>query len=368
MAAILSQFRLVLQPWPIRAIPLAVLITLFQVLVNFAIVIATARASGRWVQPIQILSTVPSILMGFFFGIAVLWTIRTISNLNPKYSTVAYWLGSVVFGFSMGLARFLAINDYTPEYWKDPASWVRIFVVSILLYLTVHISLGVASMRLQAQVNVAEAARTSLEIQRGKLISAQEDVRRQIADFLHDRLQSDLVLLGMQMQRSVEKLGEQEKSIAQAYIDEIERIRQFDVRNVAKQLVPELDGPSFRPALDDLISRYSKAISITATVQEQGGLARTPKLAAYRIVEQALLNAAKHANAKHVQIKIQDHNNQMNLVVRNDGAPLPENPVAGAGMAIIEDWVAQLGGNWTLNSVDGWTELNVVLRTDSKTN
>ena len=368
MTAMFSQFRLILKPWPIRTIPLAVFITLFQVLVNFAIVIATARASGRWVQPIQILSTVPSILLGLFFGIAVLWTLRTISHWKPKYAAVIYWLGSLVFGFSMGFARFLAINDYTPEYWKDPASWVRIFVVSILLYLTVHISLGVASMKLQQQVNAAEAARTSLEIQRGKLISAQEDVRRQIADFLHDRLQSDLVLLGMQMQRSVEKLGEQERSIAQAYIDEIERIRQFDVRNVAKQLVPELDGPSFRPALDDLIGRYSKAISITATVQEQGGLARTPKLAAYRIVEQALLNAAKHASAKHVQIEIQEQGNQLKLVVRNDGAPLPDKPVAGAGMAIVEDWVAQLGGSWGLSSIGGWTELNVVLSTESKIN
>ncbi len=353
---------LVFRAWPIRPLPMSVFLTLFQILVNFATVIAIARAAGRFAQPIQLIATVPSILIAFVLALSTLFGLKKLGERFPKYVNRFYLLGAVVFGLAMALARKVSINDYTPDYWRDPASLVRIFAISVLLYLTVHITLGVSSLRLAEQVSAAQAAKASLEIQRGKLISAQEDVRRQIADFLHDRLQSDLVLLGMQMQKSVEKLGEQERSIAQAYIDEIERIRQFDVRNVSRQLVPELDGPSLRPALDDLFSRYRKAIKISLQLSEKGSLKPLEKLAAYRIVEQALLNAAKHGNAAEVMVEIRELDQNIRIVVRNDGKPLETGAVPGAGFAIIDEWVSQFGGDWLLGSVDYQTELKVSLK------
>lgn len=362
MFGFLRNIDLVFRAWPLRPLPMSVFLTLFQILVNFAIVIALARAEGKFVEPIQLLATVPSIVMGLLLALSILFGLKKLGEQFPKYSNRIYLAGAFVFGVAMALARRLAINEYTPEYWRDPASWVRIFAISVLLYFTVHITLGVSSLRLAEQASAAQAAKASLEIQRGKLISAQEEVRRQIADFLHDRLQSDLVLLGIQMQKSVEKLGEQERAIAQAYIDEIERIRQFDVRNVSRQLVPELDGPSLRPALDDLFSRYRKAIKISLQLSEQGNLKNSEKLAAYRIVEQALLNAAKHGSAGEVLVEIRELQDELRILVRNNGKPLEAGPVPGAGFAIIDEWVSQFGGDWTLSSVGDQTELKVSLK------
>lgn len=353
---------LVFRSWPLRPLPMAVFLTLFQILVNFATVIAIARAAGQFAQPIQIIATVPSIVIAFALALSTLFGLKKLGERFPKFLSLIYLMGAVAFGLAMALARKISINEYTPDFWRDPASLARIFAISVLLYFTVHITLGVSSLRLAEQVSAAQAAKASLEIQRGKLISAQEDVRRQIADFLHDRLQSDLVLLGMQMQKSVEKLGDQERSIAQAYIDEIERIRQFDVRNVSRQLVPELDGPSLRPALDDLISRYRKAINISLQLSEHGSLKLSEKLAAYRIVEQALLNAAKHGSASEVQVEIRELDSEIQITVRNDGRPLESGLVPGAGFAIIDEWVSQFGGDWSLGSVADRTELKVSLK------
>lgn len=349
------------RPWPIRPLPMAVFLTLFQLLVNFAVVIAIARAQGQFVTPAELLATLPSLVLAFVFALLSLWGLKKLQQLRPQFSWLIYLMAPFVFGTAMAAARKLATNDFTPDYWRDPSSLVRVFAVSILLFLTVHVTLGVTSLRLEEQVRQAQAAKASLEIQRGKLISAQEDVRRQIADFLHDKLQSDLVLLGMQMQRSVEKLGEQERSIAQAYIDEIERIRQFDVRNVSRQLVPELDGLSLKPALDDLFSRYSKVFKVSLAIFETGELDTAEKLACYRIIEQALLNAAKHASPENVEVRVSEGQAQTEIVVRNDGKPLPEVPTAGAGFAIIDEWVRQFHGEWSITSDAGFTELRVLL-------
>lgn len=358
----LGKIELVFRHWPIRPLPLAVLLTLFQILVNFAIVVATARAAGRTLTPILLIATFPSIGVGFLLSFSVLSLLKKLSEIRPSLTVASYWFGAILFGLAMALARYLAINEFTPEYWREPVSGVRIFVVTALLYLTVHITLGVSSLRLEEQKNAAETARASLEVQRGKLISAQEDVRRQIADFLHDRLQSDLVLLGMQMQKSSEKLDPEDKAVAQAYIDEIERIRQFDVRSVSKQLAPELQGPSLRPALEDLVDCYSKVMRIELALEESGRLTQNQKLACYRISEQALLNAAKHAKADRVRIDIRETASEILILVTNNGLPLPAEPIAGAGFAIIEDWVSQFDGEWSVETQGQQTVLRVLLR------
>lgn len=361
MGKLLGHFRLVVQPWPIRPLPLVSVLFLFQILVNFATVGANARAKGEWPTAQQYLATVPSIILGSLVGFLVLWFLEQITKKYPKYFAVGYCAGAVIFGVTLAASRHLTINASTPDFWADPQSSVRIVVATTLFYLTMHISLGVSSQRLAEQAKVAEQARASLEVQRGKLIFAQEDIRRQIADFLHDRLQSDLVLLGMQMQKFTEKLDEQDKAVAQAYIDEIERIRQFDVRSVSKQLTPELSGPSIRPAIEDLASRYAKVMTIRIDILEQGKLTHLLKLASYRIIEQALLNAAKHANAQKVDIIIQELKDELTISVKNDGQPLANQPVAGAGFAIIEDWVSQYNGSWSLAPLGEETQLKVSL-------
>ncbi len=361
MLETLRQIDKIFRPWPIRPLPMAVFLTLFQLLVNFAVLIAIARAQGQFVTPEALLATLPSLVLAFGFALLSLWGLKVLGQRKPRFTSLIYFIAPFLFGLAMAAARKLSTNDYTPDYWRDPSSLVRVFGISILLFLTVHVTLGVTSLRLQEQVRQAQVAKATLEIQRGKLISAQEDVRRQIADFLHDKLQSDLVLLGMQMQRSVEKLGAEERSIAQAYIDEIERIRQFDVRNVARQLVPELSGLSLKPALDDLFSRYAKVFKVSLSIVETGELSATEKLASYRIIEQALLNAAKHADPKNVDVRVSESETAIEVVVRNDGKPLPAEPNAGAGFAIIDEWVRQFQGDWSISTKAGFTELRVML-------
>lgn len=356
-----KRFRIIFSAWPIRPIAVAVLLALFQVLVNSATVIASAREQGQYAHIEDIFVTFPSIVLSLVFGVSLLWLIDSVSKKFTRIATVAYWIGGLLYGQTMALSRLLSINDQTPAFWADVSSWLRLSLVTAIFYFVVHITLGLSSYKLQEQVLVARAAKASLEVQRGKLITAQEEVRKQIADFLHDRLQSDLVVLGMQMQRSIENLGESEKSIALAYIDEIERIRQFDVRGISRQLAPELDGPSFRPAIEELVERYQKVFSVDLQITETGELNKPLKLACFRIIEQALMNAAQHANATQVRIEVRELNTGVRVSIANNGEALAKNPVSGAGFATIETWVSHFSGSWSLTSKEGWTELEATL-------
>lgn len=352
-----GMMALIFRAWPIRPLAMTVLLLIVQILVNLVIVSAAAREVGVWVTPERVFATLPSTVFSFAFSFVLLTSLRAVSDRFPKYFGLVYILGGPLFGLVIALARQLTINDETPEYWSDPQSSIKIFGVSMVTFYVVHATFGITNLRLADQVAAAEAAKKSLEVQRGRLISAQEDVRREIADFLHDRLQADLVLLGMQMQSSIEKLGEKEQAIARAYVEEIERIRQFDVRNISKQLAPELDGPSFKPVLEDLIGRYREAMRIELELTELGNVSAQMKLACYRIIEQALLNAATHAAAKVVEIKVTESIRGLAIEVRNDGAAILEPLRPGAGFATIEDWVLQYKGSWSISSDAGFTTL-----------
>lgn len=304
----------------------------------------------------------PSVLGGLIFSFLVLTLIQYLIARFPRFETVLYWLGAALFGAVLATVRTFAVNDLTPAFWIDPVSWPRIFLVVILIYLIVHTSLGAANQKLAEQVHRAEAATTALEIQRRRLISAGEDVRRQIADFLHDRLQSDLVLLGIQMRRSTEKLDSEQRAVAQAYIDEIERIRQFEVRDVSRQLAPELDGQSLKPAIEDLLSRYRKIWPTSLVLEETGLMPRAVKLACYRIIEQALLNVATHADASSVEVQLKEQDSTVEIAVTDRGNSLPEDLTPGAGFAIYDDWTNQQSGHWSISHTAGETTLRVTLK------
>lgn len=353
--------RQVFKPWPIRPWPMMAVLTLFELMVNLAGFTPPVFSDGRWQRLDEFLATMPSVFFGIAFGLPMLLAAQMLTGKSQRFAGLIYWLTGPLLGLVIALSRTITITDLTPEVWNYPNASVRITVATSALFLIVHVSLGLSNVKFARQVKVAEAATQSLAIQRGRLISAQEDVRRQVADFLHDRLQSDLVLLGMQLQSFIANLNEHDRSVAQAYIDEIERIRQFEVRGVSKQLAPEFAGPYFTPALEDLISRYAKAIHIQLDVSEQGKLPELARLACFRIVEQALLNAAKHGAATEVLIEVYELANELTIKVLNNGAKLPKNPVAGAGFATIDEWVGQFNGTWSLKPNNDQTELLVNL-------
>ena len=361
MKRMLEKLGEVFRPWPIRPMPLAILVNVVTLLTNSAVILAVALSEKRAFRVSDVLPIIPTSVVGFFFALTTLWTFSYLSQRYKRFCAWFYWLGAAAFWFSITAARFITQGERTPESWSDPRLLVGSFIGLLALYLTFSVSAGMANQKLEREIELVQASKTALEAQRKRVISAGEDAQKQVADFLHDRLQSDLVLLGLQMQGSMDRFGPAGRPVAQAFIEEIERIRQFDVRNISKQLAPELDGPSLRPAVGDLLERYQKVLKTTVDIAETGRLLQRIKLASYRIIEQAVLNASQNAAASQVDVKFTEFEGFVEIRVWNDGEPLTSNPSPGTGFAVFEDWTKEHRGNWEIRPSGSGTELFATL-------
>jgi PAS domain S-box-containing protein len=156
-----------------------------------------------------------------------------------------------------------------------------------------------------------------------QVIAAQESEQRRIARELHDETGQSLtsLLVGLRALRDAGSLEE-----AQVRSDELRRItaRTLDeVRRLAWGLRPiALDELGLVAALEQYVTEYGQARGIGVSVQARGleqRLAREVETTLYRIVQEALTNIAKHADARTVSVVIQRHATLVQALVADDG-------------------------------------------------
>ena len=140
-------------------------------------------------------------------------------------------------------------------------------------------------------------------------------------------------------------------------IDEIDDLRALDIRLASRKLSPDIAAIGLTATLEELFFEYRNAMEISLKI-ETISIPNDLALGFYRIVEQALLNAAVHGKAQTCQVAIsKDLGGRLILTISNDGAPLSTSRVNGTGTALIESWVQKLKGNWSLESANGKTIL-----------
>jgi Histidine kinase-, DNA gyrase B-, and HSP90-like ATPase len=70
------------------------------------------------------------------------------------------------------------------------------------------------------------------------------------------------------------------------------------------------------------------------------------EVVSYRIVQEAMVNVARHAKASfcRVSLSIDDRRNELQLEIADDGAGIPKDRRAGVGMSSMHEGVEDLGG------------------------
>ena len=210
----------------------------------------------------------------------------------------------------------------------------------------------------------------------GGLIRAQEDERQRIARELHDDTGQVLTLLLIRLKLLESLPG------AEAIQPQIEELRGLissaidQVRRLALNLrPPTIDELGLLPALRSLIATFTESTGLHVTLEaprEPIALARERTLAVYRIVQEALTNAAKHAGAQNIRVPVRREGDWLVASVRDDGRGfVPEvftrrrqQPASGAGVGLfgMEERARLTGGTLTLQSAPG-RGASVTLRT-----
>jgi signal transduction histidine kinase len=105
-------------------------------------------------------------------------------------------------------------------------------------------------------------------------------------------------------------------------------------------------------------------LEVDLDIQEGVRLAPDEQIEVFRIVQEGLANARKHAHARHAEVRIQERAGERFVSVVDDGAGFDEQEIAaGQGLKNMRARAASIGGGFRLVSTPGrGTALEVVLR------
>ena len=130
------------------------------------------------------------------------------------------------------------------------------------------------------------------------------------------------------------------------------------IRRLSMLLRPSmLDDLGLSAALGWYAKQFSASTAIRVSLNDDGSADQLPdahKISLYRIVQEALTNCARHAEARSVLIRLGSEEDRYVVVIEDDGKGFfPSNGARGIGLIGIEERVAEMGGILKLSSKPG---------------
>jgi signal transduction histidine kinase len=207
---------------------------------------------------------------------------------------------------------------------------------------------------LAPQVGVAvHAMRLTSDLQRSReqLVLTREEERRRLRRDLHDDLGPTLASLGLTASTAA-ILIPTDPNVAIKMVNELESQIRATVGNVRRLVYdlrpPTLDELGLLAAVRERADRYSNApngfhVSVDAPAELPALLAAV-EVAAYRIVQEALANISKHAQARQCTIRF-THHTGLQIEITDDGIGLPRTITPGVGLRSLRERAEELGGS-----------------------
>ena len=195
-----------------------------------------------------------------------------------------------------------------------------------------------------------------------RVISAEEDERRRLARELHDETGQSLTTLLVGL-RSIADITELTKArMVAKRLREVAAHTVDDVGRLARGLHPAvLDDKGLVAAMRRHVSDFAKAMGLVVDLRVEASvprrLAPLVESTMYRILQEALTNVARHAQARVVGVVLKHENTVLELVIRDDGvgfAPAAAlSEASGLGLHGMHERVALLGGSVEIASRRG---------------
>ena len=189
-------------------------------------------------------------------------------------------------------------------------------------------------------------------------IAAQETERRRLALELHDETGQELtsILLGLRAVEEAATAEERAAALAEVRALAVQTLQ--NVRRLAVELRPKaLDDFGLVPALERLAESFGERTGMRVDVeaaQLEGRLPESVETTLYRVVQEALTNVVKHAQARHVSIVLARKGAFATAVVEDDGRGFdPAAGNGGIGLVGMRERLALIGGRLEVESGPG---------------
>jgi PAS domain S-box-containing protein len=214
----------------------------------------------------------------------------------------------------------------------------------------------------QVQAAAEEVGETRAELRAlsGHLISLQEEERRRLARELHDDFGQRTAVLEMQAARAIDLILVNPSEATDLLARMREQISALDtgLRNVSHRLHPSvIEDLGLIPALRSLVDELREAGSdVTLYMPESVDVSLVVATSLYRIVQEALRNAGKHAPGApvHIRLSLEVHGIQLAIEDAGPGFDLNQVRVAGGlGLLNMQERARLLGGTFSVRARPG---------------
>jgi signal transduction histidine kinase len=144
-----------------------------------------------------------------------------------------------------------------------------------------------------------------------------------------------------------------------------------DIRRLVYNLrPPALDDLGLLGAIQAQAQKVSQtnALSVNVAAGLPSALPAAVEVAAYRIVQEALVNVVRHAAAKHCQVSLAVEQGRLSVEIVDDGHGLPTEVEAGVGLRSMRERAEELGGSYAIAAGPRGTRISVSLPLTQSTN
>jgi two-component system sensor histidine kinase UhpB len=307
-------------------------------------------------------------------AVAAMLLILAVTGVSmPQRGPVTVVVGVLSAGVTASGVRF-ASQLLLDVYVDPPRTIIVTELVSGAVVAWVAASMGLAAMlsqrRLRSQVADAAQGRLQIELALAALQHEEIRVRREVAEGLHGSMQQRLVLVVARLDSLLGGFdGPDRRPVSDADVvllrqmrEEIETVREADVRATSRMLYPEQLEVGMVPAIRALLGRIPSTVNTRLGVTDEvrvlddpaaSRLTRSERLLAVRVVEEAISNALRHGRAQVVDIRVSLDEDAVEVRVSDDGVGFGADAGTPSGTARLADRLRLAGGDFRVTSVPG---------------
>jgi signal transduction histidine kinase len=272
---------------------------------------------------------------------------------EPRGVTIAL-LGSTA------LVAATAIRDDSPVPSDVRVLYETVFIVSAL-------ATGVVIGRLRTAESASRLRARGLS---RRTIQLEAEVRRRVAETIHDGPVQELIGLDMILASASKAASEGRDGDATRLLDDARELTERNIRNLRDELVDlgpyAFEELGFATAIENCLPIWKRryGLEVMATLED---LELPPEVAGdlFRIAQEAVVNAGRHAGADAVSMSLRKLDSQLELRVTDNGRgfgevdPLGPSEPGHLGLAMMRERAEMLGGTLELDTSERGTRVLV---------
>lgn len=251
------------------------------------------------------------------------------------------WYGDrrlgILFAILCGAIWYLANYETHPYVTPEGYAWATINRAIYFIFVAV----GCTAMRLQGEESRAkiDALTRTRELEQ-ELVKASEREQMRIGQDLHDGVCQNLAAIDCAtecLRTELEIIGTPQAAATVA-IQKMLRDTMVEARNLARGLFPvQMDSHGLSAAVQELVSATEQLRQTSVTFTASGDIRIDNQGVAmhlYRIIQEALSNAVRHASASHVAVALHEERGLLAVSIEDNGRGLPKSAESAAGMGL----------------------------------